>query len=134
MGLYIYVIASAIAVFGIIFVFKINVDKMKENSEYAPKAMNQFFIGAAISETLPIILLILGIINQEPVQSIEDIYFPGILIIMLMAFAVFFILLQRAVGSYEDSKAAVNNLSIIAIGMVNAIPIASFVFLFTALP
>lgn len=130
MGLYIYVAAAAIAVFAIVFVFKLNVEKIKENPEQAPKAMTHFFIGAAISETLPIILLVLGLINLEPVHSIEEIYFPGILIIMFMAFAMFFILLQRAVGSHEDSKAAVNNFSFIAIAMANAIPIAALVFLF----
>lgn len=130
MGLYIYVAAAAIAVFGITFVFKSNVEKIKADPEQAPKAQTNFFIGAAISETLPIILLVLGLINQETAGSMEDIYFPAILIIMLMAFAVFFIMLQRSVGVPEDSKNIVDTFSFIAIAMANAIPIAALVFLF----
>ena len=134
MGLYIYVLAAAIAVFGILIVFKINVEKIKENPDQREKAQQNFFIGAAISESLPIILLIFGIISMETATSMEELYLPAIIIIMLMAFAVFFIFLQRTVGVDAKSKEVIKIFSFIGIAMANAVPIIALMFLFMAAP
>ena len=134
MGLYIYVLAAAIAVFGILIAFKINVEKIKENPDQREKAQQNFFIGVAISESIPIILLIFGFINMETASSMEEIYLPVILVIMLMAFAIFFVFLQRSVGVEAKSKEVIKVFSFIGIAMANAIPIIALVFLFMAAP
>ena len=129
MGVYIFVIAAALAVFGILMMYKKNVERLKEDPSQIGEAHRSFFIGTAVIEALPIVLLILGLVNLEPVPM-EDIYLPAIIIVLLAAFSVFFIFLQRAVGTDEESKQAVNNFSMIAIMMSNAIPIIALVFLF----
>lgn len=128
MGLSLYVLAAAIAVFGILMFYKRNVERIKEDPEQVAEAQKNFFIGAAISESLPIVLLILGLVNQDPVRM-QDIYLPGLFIVGLMAFSVFFIFLQRAVGTDEASKQAVTNFSLVALMVTNAIPIVAIVFL-----
>lgn len=129
MGLYIFVLAAALAVFGILIMYKKNVERLKEDPSQVGEVHKSFFMSTAVIEALPIVLLILGIVNVEPVPM-EDIYLPAIIIVMLAAFSIFFIFLQRAVGTDEDSKPVVNNFSMIAIMMSNAIPIIALVFLF----
>ena len=129
MGVYIFVIAAAVAVFGILMMYKKNVERLKENPSQVAEVHKNFFIGTAVIEALPIVLLILGFVNVEPVPM-EQIYLPAIIVIMLIAFSVFFIFLQRAVGTDEDSKQVVTSFSMIAVMMSNAIPIIALVFLF----
>lgn len=130
MGVYYFVVAAAIAALGISLLFKMNVDKVKADPEQIGIAQRNFFIGVMGIEAMPIILLILGIVTAEPVQSVEELYLPAILIVMFLAFAIFFILLQRSVGVSDDSKAAVNTFSVIALALASSIPIIALVFLF----
>lgn len=130
--MYIYVLAAAIAVFGILIFFKRNVELIKEDPNQVQEAQKNFFIGTAISESLPIVLLILGFVNQEPV-TMDEITLPLIIVAGLIAFAVFFIFLQRAVGVDEENKQAVMNFSMIAVALSCAIPIVAIVFMFLSL-
>ena len=129
MGLYIFVLAAALAVFGILFFFKRNVERIKEDPSQYPEAQKNFFIGTAISEALPIVLLVLGFANQ-PKAPLEEIYLPLVIVGFLLIFSIFFIFLQRAVGVDEDSKPFVTNFSLIAVTVSVSIPIIAIVFLF----
>lgn len=133
MDLYLYVIAAAMAVLAILFFYKMNVEKIKETPEKVGKAHTNFFMGAAMSEAIPIILIIFAYTSIEPVQAVEGLIIPGIFIVLIMLFSVFFIFLQRSVGVPEESKSAVNQFSMIAIAMANAVPIVAIVFLFLSL-
>ncbi len=121
--------AAIIAVIGILIVFKVNLDKIKEDPEQVAKAQSNFFIGVAIIEILPLIMIVFALIHAVPLP-IEEIYIPAFIIIILMAFAMFFIFLQRKVDVEEDRKQAVNQFSIIAIALANAIPIIALVLMF----
>lgn len=129
MGVYIFVLAAAIAVFGILIFYKRNVELIKEDPSNTPEAHKNFFIGAAISESIPLILVIMGIVNLEQVPM-EEIYFPAIIVVFLMVFSLFFIFLQRAVGTDEESKPRVTTFSLIAVAVTNAIPFIALLFLF----
>ncbi|MFC4025007.1 hypothetical protein ACFOUV_14530 [Oceanobacillus longus] len=129
MSPYLFTVAAVIAVIGIMVVFKINIDKMKENPEQFGKAQNNFFIGVALSESIPIILIVFGLINAEPVPM-EELYIPAAIVIMMMVFAAFFIFLQRNVDVAEDQKQQVNSFSLIALMLANAIPIIALVMMF----
>jgi F0F1-type ATP synthase membrane subunit c/vacuolar-type H+-ATPase subunit K len=131
MGLYIFVIAAAIAVIGILLIFKRQVEQIKEDPSRVGVAQQNFFIGTAIIEIVPILLLIYGIVNLETVP-VEEIYVPVVIVALLMVFSVFFILLQRAVDVDEESKQPVTTFSFVAIAMANAIPLIAIVFLFMA--
>lgn len=134
MNAYIFVLAAALAVFPILFVFKITLERIKENPQSREKAQTQFFIWVALSETIPIILIVFGFMNLAPATSITDLYIPGLIVIILMGFAALFIFLQRAVGVPEDSKEFVNTFAMVGFALVNAIPIIAIVSLFLMVP
>ncbi|RDW20579.1 hypothetical protein [Oceanobacillus chungangensis] len=134
MGIYIFAVAAVLAAISISVLFKINIGKIKEQPEQASKVQTNFFIGVAISEAIPLILLIIGIMNVEAVSSIELIYIPAIIIILTIVCASFFLFLQSKVDVVEDNKSSVTSFTAIGIAMVNAIPIIALVFLFTLTP
>lgn len=129
MSPYIFTIAAALAVIGIISVFKINVNKIKENPEQLEKAQTSLFIGTAVSESFPLIMIVFALINATQVP-IDELYIPALLIIFMMVFATFFIFLQGKVDVEEDQKAVVTRFSMITIALVNAIPIVALVLMF----
>ncbi|MGJ9458156.1 hypothetical protein [Oceanobacillus sp. CF4.6] len=129
MSPYLFTAAAIIAVIGIIMVFKINMDKIKENPEQLEKVQTNFFIGVALCESIPIILIVFALINAEPVPM-EELYIPAAIVMMMMVFAAFFIFLQRNVDVAEDQKQRVNNFSLIALMLANAIPIVALVMMF----
>ncbi|WP_339226557.1 hypothetical protein NSQ77_13500 [Oceanobacillus sp. FSL K6-2867] len=129
MSPYLFSAAAVIAVIGILACFKINLDKIKENPEQVAKAQTNFFMGVAISESLPLIMIIFALIHAVPLP-IENLYIPAFIIIILMAFAMFFIFLQRKVDVEEDRKQAVNQFSMIALALANAVPIIALVLMF----
>ncbi|MHA6250703.1 hypothetical protein [Oceanobacillus sp. CAU 1775] len=133
MGLLLYVVAAAMAVLGVLFFYKTNVEKLKENPEDAPKIQQKFFIGVAASEAIPIVFLILALVTIEPIYTMNDIILPAVFIGLIMVFSIFFIFMQRSVGVPEESKEAVTQFSFIAIAMSLAVPILSIVFLFLTL-
>lgn len=120
---YLFAIAAALAVVSITFWFKINVEKLKENPTMVGKIQTSFFIGVAISETIPLILLVFGFMNIAPASTIEELYVPGIIVILSFVYAAFFVLLQRSVGVPEEAKQTVNTFSAVGLAMANAIPI-----------
>lgn len=134
MSPYIFVIATILAITPILMIYKIAMGKLKENPEQVGKVQSQFFIGVALSETIPIILIVYGFSNLKMVESIEAIFAPGLIIVLFAALAAFFIFLQRAVDVTEDIKQMVNSFSLIALAMSTAIPIISIVALFSMIP
>lgn len=134
MSPYIFVVATIVAITPILIVFKIAMERIKENSEQARKVQSQFFIGVALSETIPIILIVYGFSNLTTVADINEVFAPGLIIILFTALAAFFIFLQRAVGVPDDMKPMVNSFSLVALAMTTAIPIISIVALFSMIP
>lgn len=131
---YLFAFAALIAVISILVVFKINVEKIKENPDNVEKYQTRFFIGVAISEAIPIMLVVLAFIDLTPASSMADLYIPGAIVIFAMLFAPLFIFLQRSVGVPEEAKARVNAFSAIGLAMANAIPIISLVGLILLMP
>src|SRR5699024_7788179 len=82
MGPYIFVIATIVAIVPILIISKIAMGRIKENPEQREKIYSQFFIGIALSESIPLILIVYGFANLSPVASIEELYAPGLIIIL----------------------------------------------------
>jgi len=131
---YIFVAAALIAVVTILIIFKISIEKIKENPDAAEKAKINFFIGVATAEIIPILLIVYGFLNIEKVASIEELYLPGLIIILAVGIASFFIFLQRTVGVEERARQATNLFAVLSLGLVSAFPIISIVALFTMIP
>lgn len=134
MSPYIFVLATILAIIPILIIFKVSMERIKENPKMREKAQIQFFIGVALSEVIPIILFVYGFSNISPVQTINELYLPGIIILLMMGFAAFFIFLQRMVDVEEDLKDVINIFAMIGLAITNAIPIVSIVALFTMMP
>lgn len=134
MGAYIFAVAAVLAVLGILFVFKRNVEKLKEDPDLIAKVNNQLFIGVAISEAIPIVLIIIGFATMETVSNISELMVPGVIIILSMVFAIIYILLQTRIDVDEKSKPTLNSFGMITIALVNAIPLISIAGLFMMMP
>ena len=80
------------------------------------------------------ILIVYGFTNLSPVAGIEELYVPGLIIILFTIVAAIFIFLQRAVDVTEEIKGVVATFSFIALAMTTAIPIISIVALFSMMP
>lgn len=131
---YFFALAAILAVISILLVFKNSIEKIKESPEDYGSIQTKFFIGVAIAEAIPIILVIFGLMNLSTASSIEDLYIPGAIVIFSMIFAPFFIFLQRSVGVPEEAKQKVSNFSMIGIALINAIPLVSLVGLIMMMP
>src|SRR5690606_23971273 len=101
---YYFAFASLLAVISILLVFKVNVEKLKENPKEVGQIQTKFFIGVAIAEAIPIILVVFGLMDLTTASSMEELYLPGLIVILSLVFAPFFIFLQKSVGVPEDAK------------------------------
>lgn len=131
---YLFAIAAILACVSILLVFKINIEKLKENPENTADIHTKFFIGVAIAEVIPMILVIFGLMDLTPAASIEELYIPGIIVIFALVFSPLFIFLQRFAGVPENAKQTVMTFSLIGIALANAIPLIALVGLFLILP
>ncbi|RDW22228.1 hypothetical protein CWR48_00540 [Oceanobacillus arenosus] len=134
MDIYFFVMAAILVAGSISVIIKINTRRIKEQPDQASKAQTNFFFGVAISEAIPLILLILGIMNAEAGSSVNQLYVPAIIIIYTIICASLFLFLQSKVDVVEANIASVTNFTAIGMAMVNAIPIIALVFLFTLTP
>src|SRR5690625_1061351 len=101
---YYFVAATLLAIIPILVVFKITIEKLRENPEDREQLFTRFFILVFGIEVLPIILVILGNINQEKVSDISELYVPGLTIILAYVFAYIFITMQRINDTEVDTR------------------------------
>lgn len=144
---WLFVLAAAIAVIGIVIAFKQLAASLeekifnKERSGQEPfqKDLSSFFIKVAIIEAIPIILIVLGFINIETLpdgRDPSDLTIPLFLVIFSFIFGVLNIFLTRgrllADQNIEgESKAFINTVIFVGIGMVSAIPIIAAIAILT---
>lgn len=129
---YLFVAASVIAVLGILFIIKGNMEKIKEDPESLAKAQLNIILGASIVEIIPILLVVLGFVKMDQVNFVNDsvTITPLVIVMLLMAFSIIFILLQVTVGVPKQIKSQVLVLGLIGLFLSFAIPIVSLVALF----
>ena len=124
---YMFMFASILAVFSILIVFKIFIDKIKQTPEDRNALQTKFFIGVAMAETVPLILIVFGFVTSTPVASISDLLLPAIVIVLSMAFAPFFIFLQTRLDITKETKSIVNTSALIGTAMTLSLPIISLI-------
>src|SRR5690625_4781750 len=134
MSPYFFVLPTVIAILPILFIFKISVERLKEDPNKFQKAYVQFLIWTAIFEVITILLIVFAFKKTEFVSNISDFYMPGLIIILTSSFAAFFVFLQMKVDVVEDSKEVIQRLSFLAFMMMQAIPLVSIVGLLTMMP
>lgn len=132
---YIFVAAALIAALATAILFKITIEKIKANPDSVGNAQMKFFIGIAISEFVPILLLVYGFATMEKVGTVEDLYLPGLIVILAIAISAFFIFLQRAVGTnHAQTQKIANNFAMMSFMVIITLPIVSLVGLFMMVP
>src|SRR5690625_2217428 len=120
MGTYIFALATIIADIPILFIFKVSIERIKENPKEPQKILIQFILWVAIFEVIPIILVIYGMAKEEVVTSISELYMPGMIILLITSFAAFFIFLQMKVDVERESKEIVQRFCLISFMLVMA--------------
>lgn len=133
MSPYIFVLATVIALIPLLIIFKVFIDKLKENPEAREKITVRFIIGAALSEVIPILLIIYAFVQKQTVQGFDEILMPILIILLLVGVAIFFIFLQKKIGVSKDSKKAVSHFISLVILFINTIPLLALVGLFMML-
>ncbi|MBM7573573.1 hypothetical protein [Aquibacillus albus] len=144
---WLFVLASAIAVVGIVTAFKqmmVVVEGKLEKEEVVStnslqKQLSGFFIRVALIESIPIVLIVFGFIQMETwVGNQSDILLPLIIIIIILVFGIINVFLSR--GSLlafndlpKEAKTFIQTLIFIGMAMVSAIPIISIVAMFIML-
>ncbi|WP_442599783.1 hypothetical protein [Neobacillus sp. D3-1R] len=140
---WLFVIASIIAVIGILFSFKIMMSQIQTiiqdqglNMEMIQKEQTRFFIKIAISEAVPILLIVYGFTLIGELEEPVNILFPIVIIVGVFLFALVQILLTRrdVLGFHDvnsETKTFLNAMIFIGVAMVAAIPIVSVVALLT---
>ncbi len=131
---YLFMFGSVLAVISILIVFKMFIDKVKRAPEDRNALQSKFFVGVAIAEVIPIILIVFGFIMSQPVALMGDLLLPAIIIILSMAFAPFFIFLQTKVDVTKETKGIVTTLAFIGVMLTLSLPIVSLIGLLLLLP
>ncbi|GAQ16858.1 cytochrome B [Oceanobacillus picturae] len=131
---YYFVAAAVLAAFPILTLYKVLVGKLKEEPAAQASIQQKFFIGVALSETIPLLLIVFGYINLTPVNSVEELYIPGLIVLFIMAYAVFFIFLQRNVDVTPEAKPIVQSFTLISLALALGVPIIALVSLFMMMP
>ncbi|TQS72204.1 hypothetical protein DX933_14610 [Ornithinibacillus gellani] len=134
MPAYLFVAAAALAVLPISFIYKISIEKIKDNPKKIGEIQNKFFIWVGLAEALPIILVVLGYANMAQAETLEELFLPGIIVLLLIGYAVFFIFLQRSIGVPKDAKEAIHTFSMVALMLSTSIPFIAIISLFLMMP
>lgn len=134
MSPYFFVLPTVLAIIPILIIFKVTIERIKEEPSIAKKAQVHFMIGVAVSEIIPIIIIIYAIANVAPVADIAELYLPGIIVLLTMGIATFFILLQRVVDVNEEIKPIVIMFTTLSLALSASLPILSIVGLVMMIP
>jgi len=129
-NIYFFVVAALISVIPILVIFKQNVNKLIDEPQQFPQVQKRFFIGAAISKILPVIIIILGMLRMPSGLDISRLYIPWLIIIAVVIFGFFYVSSPKKLDAERDVKIAVNTLITITRPHLFTIPIMSIVFLF----
>jgi hypothetical protein len=140
---WLFVLATIIAVLGILAAFKNLMvfvqQKMEANEEFnmqtLQKKQGQFFIRVALSESIPLVLIVYGFMLMDSTKN-QPSSIPLIIILAVLIFAFFQVItIRRNTLGYDndnistETKTIVNTLCFLGGALMSAIPIISIVAL-----
>jgi len=134
MSMYYFTAAVIFSVIPISFIFKIYMDRLKENPDNRAEIQRNFFIWVFISEIIPIIFVVFGFINMAPAETMGDLLLPGIITLVVIAFGVFFVILQLFVDVPGELRGVYTVFTMIAMSLMLSFPIIAVVAFFAMLP
>jgi F0F1-type ATP synthase membrane subunit c/vacuolar-type H+-ATPase subunit K len=136
---WLFVLATIIAVLGILAAFKNLMAYVQQKIEAKEevnmlslqKKQGQFFIKVALSESIPLILIVFGFMLMDSLEN-HNPFIPLVIIMAVLIFALFQVLtIRRNTLGYEEAsteiKTNVNTLCFLGGALISAIPIISIV-------
>ncbi|WP_226038155.1 hypothetical protein [Aquibacillus saliphilus] len=139
---WLFVLASTIAVLGILFSYKNLITIIQHRKEHEKltteafqKLQSTFFIRIALIEAFPILLIIFGFVQMEnnPIVT-ADAIFPLLIIMALLSYALINVVITRSDAITDSAtteyKNFVNTLTIIGFATITGIPAISIISMF----
>ncbi len=135
-------LASLIAVIGIIVVvnkmfYQLEANLSEDNLVFTgvyQKEIKQFFVKVVLIESIPLLLYVYGLLQifEVTFSNAQNIMIPMFIVVFSFVFGVFSIITYRSRtlsrGEVpKDRKTLINTMTFIAIGLLGAIPMISFV-------
>lgn len=129
MAIYFFIGAALFSIAPLMVLYKLNVEKVKNDPDNFNHIQKRFFISVTVSKILPALLLILGITQMETVM-LEQLVIPWLIILVALIYGVYYVLSFKKLPIEGKSKEAVNTLSTLTIPFIFSIPIMAALFLF----
>lgn len=129
MSLYLFVTAGLLSVVSLVLIFKWAYDRVLDDPKQFVKTQRKFFIYAALSKIIPVVLIIFGLIHMSPLEK-KSLPLPMGIIIAFLIYGLYFISSQRPKDATEDAQHAAYLLKFIARPLLFSIPLMALVFLF----
>lgn len=108
---YYFVAATLIAVIPILVVFKITIERIRQNPDELKQLFQKFILSIAVIDMLPILFTILGFVHLEPGYDIADVVTPTLIVMVTYIVAVVFIFIQR-INDIEIDTSAFRRMSL----------------------
>jgi len=128
-NIYIFVAAAVFSVLPIVVIYKVNLEKLIADPRSYDAVQKSFFIGAALSKIVTIILLIFGIIKMSPLQETSQLVLPVFIILVLIGYSTMYIMSKRKADYPEETKRVVKTLSTITLPHLYTVPIMALFFI-----
>lgn len=129
MNSYIFVVAAVVSIFSVYFVFKYLLKEVKQEKVTFEKTQKRFLIGMFLSKIVPLILIIFGIIKMS-YKELNQLYIPGILILIAMVIGLILIEKIKKDNKNDSKKMYINYLITFTRPLMLTLPLMSLAFLF----
>lgn len=129
MNSYIFVVAAVVSIFSVYFVFKYLLKEVKQEEVTFEKTQKRFLIGMFLSKIVPLILIIFGIIKMS-YKELNQLYLPGILILIAMIIGLILIEKIKKDNKNDSKKVYINYLITFTRPLMLTLPLMSLAFLF----
>lgn len=123
MGVYYFVLATVIATIPMIINFKVTIGKIRQNPETFQQVAQKFIIINALIEFIPIILIVLGFIQEISIRHISELYVPGLIVISIYACALLIVMMEENFDRDEQ----ITVFRVLSLFFISAIPLLSII-------
>src|SRR5699024_6886896 len=121
---YIFVVAAVVSIFSVYFVFKYLLKEVKQEKVTFEKTQKRFLIGMFLSKIVPLILIIFGIIKMS-YKELNQLYIPGILILIAMVIGLILIEKIKKDNKNDSKKVYINYLITFTRPLMLTLPLMS---------
>ncbi|HLS35890.1 MAG TPA: hypothetical protein VK061_06605 [Bacillota bacterium] len=129
MAVYLFTGAAVLSIIPLIFIFKINAEKLAEEPDNFNEIQKRFFISVLVSKVIPALLIIMGITQMKDVP-VDQLIIPWLIILFSLVYGIYYIVSFKRRPFEGKPKIAVDTFVNLAIPFIFSIPLMSAVFMF----